>query len=727
MKASIMPSISIIVPVYNAEKYLEACLESLENQTLSDIEIICIDDGSTDESFEILKRHAQKDTRLRLYAQENAGVSAARNRGLDLVQGRYVMFVDSDDIIAAQACELLMKQAQSHHSEIIVFAGKTFPTTKWKDSCWATRTVHYSASESVFALLNEAGSIPLMCNKLYANALIKRTNARFNTSLKLGEDHAFQMNIFPFAHGISYLNECLYFYRGHDESAVNQANQDWDEQARLHLEIVKYVIASWQKLNIIAKYNEALLRWVSDFFFDAARKCSFNTRQEVGAELKQLLHDTFDSALESTLDDTQWHNLHFIIDTPNVRNQKPLITFIYTRIADEKLSKHVLMSALMQYEQRIEIRIDNGYKTPELAKLVEHDVRATFYDKAQSSQLLDTITSPYVIFAQSNSAYMEGCVNHIFDRLHMIEYKNECAEKGVKPTPLARERYIRGEHFFPADVVVFNDSAKIVRNEDPFFALTPNYQLSYSSEKIYSYEALAPRVYNVVSLSPENKAYHVDFLKNHHEIWNAQQEFSMAYGALNASACLPYARAILLMDRALLVTHSLTIKRASAASDYGKRITEMLEQTSTRNDVEQSTDTSGFYAALGSYLLALDDSINSYSIYEEIFPFIQACARNIQAHLGSTTWEDKDEIAQWNSLCTFSSQEHFNTKSNLHVNRLTEANTEALDELSAAWGNAARLDSMVHEFYHSISYKTGRVVTYPVRYLYYNIQKLIRR
>ena len=179
----------------------------------------------------------------------------------------------------------------------------------------------------------------------------------------------------------------------------------------------------------------------------------------------------------------------------------------------------------MQYEQRIEIRIDNGYKTPELAKLVEHDVRATFYDKAQSSQLLDTITSPYVIFAQSNSAYMEGCVNHIFDRLHMIEYKNECAEKGVKPTPLARERYIRGEHFFPADVVVFNDSAKIVRNEDPFFALTPNYQLSYSSEKIYSYEALAPRVYNVVSLSPENKAYHVDFLKKHHEIWNAQQEF----------------------------------------------------------------------------------------------------------------------------------------------------------------------------------------------------------
>lgn len=758
MKASIMPSISIIVPVYNAEKYLEACLESLENQSLNDIEIICIDDGSTDESFEILKRHAQKDTRLRLYAQENAGVSAARNRGLDLVQGRYVMFVDSDDMIAQNTCEILMNEVQKHQSEIVVFAGKTFPTTKWKDACWASRTVHYGSSESVFALFNEPGSIPLMCNKLYAASLLKRTHARFNTNLKLGEDHAFQMNIFPFAHGISYLNECLYFYRGHNESAVNQANKDWDEQARLHLNIVKYVIESWQKLNIIAKYNEQLLRWVSDFFFDAARRCSFNTRKEVGAELKSLLHDTFDSALESTLDDTQWHNLHYIIDTPDVCEKQPLIAFVYTRIAEEQLSETVLLSALTQYEQRIEVRIDSRYKTPDIEALVNNDERASFFDEKDAPSLLDSIKSPYLIFAQSTSEYMEGCVNHIFDRLHMINHKRMCAQQGIKPTPIVRESYVRGENIFPADVVIFDDSAKIIRTEDPFFALTPNYQLSYSSEKVYSYKALSKRVYNVASLSFENKAYRVAFLKQHAALAQTENDNSIASFALNACVSLPHAQSILLMDIALLVTHSLSIKRASAAQSYGQRVVDMLQnlariveahtaQHVDANAIEGTAEhtfestfgvtagasasasarTAGFYTALASYLLSLDDTINSFKTYEEIFPFMQEYACSIKDKLAASSWEDRNEIAQWNSLCTFSAQEHFNTKSNLHVDRLTEANTQTLSDLSAAWGNVARLNSIVDDFNHSISYKTGRVVTFPLRYMYYNIQKLIRR
>ena len=92
-------TVSVIIPVYNTEKYLEECLKSVINQTLKVIEIICIDDGSTDNSPDILKEYSEKDGRIRIYSQTNKGQGAARNRGIDLAKGEYVYFIDSDDFM----------------------------------------------------------------------------------------------------------------------------------------------------------------------------------------------------------------------------------------------------------------------------------------------------------------------------------------------------------------------------------------------------------------------------------------------------------------------------------------------------------------------------------------------------------------------------------------------------------------------------------------------------
>ena len=89
-----MPKISVIVPVYNVQVFLKDCLDSLVNQTLSDIEIICINDGSTDNSLDILNDYARNDKRIIVYSQENAGISSARNKGLELAKGEYISFVD---------------------------------------------------------------------------------------------------------------------------------------------------------------------------------------------------------------------------------------------------------------------------------------------------------------------------------------------------------------------------------------------------------------------------------------------------------------------------------------------------------------------------------------------------------------------------------------------------------------------------------------------------------
>lgn len=116
-----MTKISVIVPVYNVEDYLGECLDSLITQTLSDIEIICINDGSTDNSLEILTNYSKRDSRIKIITQENKGLSSARNRGFEFINGKYTYFIDSDDILKSDALEKLYNLACDKNTDFIIF------------------------------------------------------------------------------------------------------------------------------------------------------------------------------------------------------------------------------------------------------------------------------------------------------------------------------------------------------------------------------------------------------------------------------------------------------------------------------------------------------------------------------------------------------------------------------------------------------------------------------
>lgn len=120
-----LPLISIIVPVYKVEKYLRRCLDSIAAQTYINLEVILVDDGSPDGCGKICDEYAAKDARFRVIHQKNGGLSAARNTGLDACMGNYVMFIDSDDYIAANMCEVLYKNAVQNDAQIVV-CGFTF-------------------------------------------------------------------------------------------------------------------------------------------------------------------------------------------------------------------------------------------------------------------------------------------------------------------------------------------------------------------------------------------------------------------------------------------------------------------------------------------------------------------------------------------------------------------------------------------------------------------------
>ena len=118
--------VSVIVPVYNAEEHLNQCLDTIVNQTLKEIEIICVDDGSTDNSLEILNQYAQKDTRIKVIQQKNQYAGVARNNGLKIARGEYVIFLDSDDFFKEDLLEKTYNQGKKVDADIVLFGAKCF-------------------------------------------------------------------------------------------------------------------------------------------------------------------------------------------------------------------------------------------------------------------------------------------------------------------------------------------------------------------------------------------------------------------------------------------------------------------------------------------------------------------------------------------------------------------------------------------------------------------------
>ena len=148
------PVVSIILPVYNAGGYLQECLDSLVNQTYRAIQVVAIDDGSVDGSSDLLDLYSKRDTRVQVIHKPNTGVSDTRNTGLAHAIGEYVLFVDADDYIRLDTCEILVAEAQKTKADIVVFGGKTFPQAEWADNAFAQRNRVYSRQYVVEALVD---------------------------------------------------------------------------------------------------------------------------------------------------------------------------------------------------------------------------------------------------------------------------------------------------------------------------------------------------------------------------------------------------------------------------------------------------------------------------------------------------------------------------------------------------------------------------------------------
>lgn len=223
--------VSVILPVYNVDEYLKECLDSVVNQTLNDIEIICINDGSTDSSLAILNEYAQKDDRFVVLSQENQGQGVARNNGIELAKGKYIQFVDPDDWIELNMLETLYNFAEEHNSQVVKFDYKEYnqfsgvykkidfiKSIKKRYNYNLLKIPYYN-----WRILKKGCLMNLelhVWTHFYLTQYIKTNNIQFAPT-RIGEDHLFADGAILLASQIDYLNKFLYIYRQREGSAVH--------------------------------------------------------------------------------------------------------------------------------------------------------------------------------------------------------------------------------------------------------------------------------------------------------------------------------------------------------------------------------------------------------------------------------------------------------------------------------------------------------------------------
>lgn len=239
--------ISVVVPVYNAEKYLDKCIQSIINQKYSNLEIILVDDGSKDNSLELCKKYAESDKRIKVIHKENEGVSTARNSGIEVASGDFIAFIDSDDYIDENMYFNMMQKASEYDCDVVmcdcykVNSDKKEVFTHDIRSGFYNKEQLYSEYFDKLLMIDSINYPPTITNvvMLIKTDIIEANKLKYKEVIKFSEDLLFGSQVMYYANSFYYLKgECYYNYINNPTSATNTYyEKKWDNFISLYKEI----------------------------------------------------------------------------------------------------------------------------------------------------------------------------------------------------------------------------------------------------------------------------------------------------------------------------------------------------------------------------------------------------------------------------------------------------------------------------------------------------------
>ena len=257
--------VSVIVPMYNVEKYLCQCLDSLICQTLREIEIICVDDGSPDQCADIVEEYRLHDNRIKLIRQENMGLSAARNAGVAAAGGEYLYFIDSDDWLDADALTECYNAAHEYNSDVVFFDAVSYneigPVGEMITSYDRRRQMGFCAYKSIRAdmmfelMLGTGGYLPAVVLNFISMSLYKECNMSFKVGL-IHEDELFTPQLYAYAQKMIYIPESFYHRRVRSGSIMTTVTK------QTTIRSIKYIISELlEYAHTLNKRRQELIEW----------------------------------------------------------------------------------------------------------------------------------------------------------------------------------------------------------------------------------------------------------------------------------------------------------------------------------------------------------------------------------------------------------------------------------------------------------------------------------
>lgn len=231
-----MKEVSIIVPVYNVEKYISNCIDSLINQTYKNIEVILVDDGSCDNSYSICEEYSKKYSYIKVYHKKNGGPSSARNYGIEKANGEYICFVDSDDYVSEKYIENLLIDDFD-----LSFGGFVDVCGDRKIEKQICNQIEKYYDKDIYVKLLENTEIDLFNSpwcKLFKKSIIEKNNIKYDESLHMGEDLIFNINYLKYCKSLIMIPECLYFYKRDIDSSLTKKFEitRWNTEKKVYHE-----------------------------------------------------------------------------------------------------------------------------------------------------------------------------------------------------------------------------------------------------------------------------------------------------------------------------------------------------------------------------------------------------------------------------------------------------------------------------------------------------------
>lgn len=213
--------VSVIVPAYNTEKYIEKCLYALKTQSYKEIEVIMIDDGSTDQTGKICEAYSRSDIRFKYIKKSNTGVSDTRNLGVQKADGEYIVFVDSDDYVQSDYIELLVNGLENYNVQMACVEYKIVCENEEIVHCKKYRDILMKSGEAIDCLCDSNSFQGYLWNKIFIKDIIYKNNISFNKDVAIWEDMLFCLQYLTCISEVIYLHQVAYCYVQRNESAMN--------------------------------------------------------------------------------------------------------------------------------------------------------------------------------------------------------------------------------------------------------------------------------------------------------------------------------------------------------------------------------------------------------------------------------------------------------------------------------------------------------------------------